>query len=188
MDLVSAKCFGNKQWKKQGYKFTFSFNTSSDTGQIEILPSCRCQFSVIVAAVTGKIELTHSYKILQRFKLMAYLCPSPPPPPIYGVSVIVRRRKKTMCFIVWVHVTMSLLPYLIMHSVLWDGGLLSPLVAWIADFCQSSSQDNFNDRQHNDDAKYSKCIIFLFSVLRLDVFLDKYAVVGWVPSNSTNRL
>ena len=182
----SSQQNGNKQWKKRGYKFTFSFNTSSDTGQIEILPSCRCQFSVIVAAVTGKIELTHSYKILQRFKLMPYLCPSPP-------AHLWRKcnswtKKKTMCFIVWVHVTMSLLPYLIMHSVLWDGGLLSPVVAWIADFCQSSSQDNFNDRQHNDDAKYSKGIIFLFSVLRLDVFLDKYAVVGWVPSNSTNRL
>ena len=75
---------------------------------------------------------------------------------------------------------MPFLPYLIMHSVHWDGRLLSPLVAWIADFCQSSSQDNFNDRQHNDDAEYSKCPIFLFSVLQLDIFLYKVlaGVVG----------
>ena len=65
------------------------------------------------------------------------------------------------------------LPYLIMHSVHWDGRLLSPLLAWIADFCQSSSQDNFNDWQHNDDAKYSKCPIFLFSVLQLEISLYK---------------
>ena len=75
---------------------------------------------------------------------------------------------------------MPFLPYLIMHSVHWDGRLLSPLVAWITDFCQSSSQDNFNDRQHNDDAKYSECIIFLFSVFQLEIFLYKVhaGVVG----------
>ena len=33
--------------------FILSSNISSDTGQIESLPSCRCQASVIVAAVTG---------------------------------------------------------------------------------------------------------------------------------------
>ena len=71
---------------------------------------------------------------------------------------------------------MPFLPYLIIHSVHWDGGLLSPLVAWIADFCQSSSQDNFNHREHNDDAKYSKCLIFVVSVLQLDIFLYKVLV------------
>ena len=44
---------GTNSEKKQGYKSTFFFNISSDTGQIEILPSCRCQVSAIVAAVTG---------------------------------------------------------------------------------------------------------------------------------------
>jgi len=63
--------FVSKQWKKQGwlysYKFIFSSNFSSDTSRIEILPNCRYQASVIVATVTGHIELTHSYKILRRF-------------------------------------------------------------------------------------------------------------------------
>ena len=161
--------FVSKRWKKQGwlysYKFIFSSNFSSDTSQIEILPNCRCQASVIVATVT------HT-KFYEDFKRLQYLCPSP--------LMYDAKKKKSVCFIVWSHFTMPFIPYLIVHSVHWDGGLLSPLVAWIADFCQSSSQDNFNDRQHNDDAKYSKCIIFLFSVLHLEIFLYKVlaGVVG----------
>ena len=109
-------------------------------------------------------------------------------PSIYAVSVIVRRKTKEKEF----HSMITFQDYLIMHSVHWDGRLLTPLLAWIADFCQSSSQDNFNDRQHNDDAKYSKCLIFLLSVLRLDVFLYKPPFVGAVEvcvlmSNSVNR-
>ena len=98
----------------------------------------------------------------------------PLPRPIYDRSVIIRLKKTHVCFIVWLHFTMPFLPYLIVHPIVHrDGRLLSPLVAWIADFCQSSSQDNFNHRQHNDDAKYSKCLIFLLSVLQLDIFLYK---------------
>ena len=184
--------FVSKQWKKQGwlysYKFIFSPNFSSDTGQNEILPNCRCQASVLVATVSGHIKLTHcSYEILRRFKRLQCLCPYPL---MYDAK---KNKKKTPVFYrIWSHFTMPFLPYLIVHSVHWDGGLLSPLVAWIADFCQSSSQDNFNDRQHNDDAKYSKCLIFLLSVLHLDIFLYKppFVVekVVWVlTSNSKKR-
>ena len=101
----------------------------------------------------------------------------PLPRPIYDRSVIIRLKKTHVCFIVWLHFTMPFLPYLIVHPIVHrDGRLLSPLVAWIADFCQSSSQDNFNHREHNDDAKYSKCLIFLLSVLQLDIFLYKELV------------
>ena len=127
--------------------------------------------------------VTHT-KFYEDFKRLQHLSPSP-------LMYDAKKKKKSVCFIVWSHFTMPFIPYLIVHSVHWDGGLLSPLVAWIADFCQSSSQDNFNDRQHNDDAKYSKCIIFLLSVLRLLIFLYKppfvVAVVVCVLSNSTKR-
>ena len=104
----------------------------------------------------------------------------PLPRPIYDRSVIIRLKKTHVCFIVWLHFTMPFLPYLIVHPIVHrDGRLLSPLVAWIADFCQSSSQDNFNHGEHNDDAKYSKCLIFLLSVLQLDIFLYK-GLVGVV--------
>ena len=125
--------------------------------------------------------VTHT-KFYEDFKRLQHLCPSP--------LMYDAKKKKSVCFIVWSHFTMPFIPYLIVHSVHWDGGLLSHLVAWIADFCQSSSQDNFNDRQHNDDAKYSKCIIFLFSVLHLEIFLYKVPFVVAVASvlgNSTKR-
>ena len=50
-NVFATQC--KKQGWLYGYKFIFSSNISSDTGQIESLPSCRCQASVIVAAVTG---------------------------------------------------------------------------------------------------------------------------------------
>ena len=47
MQSSQQNVFVSKQWKKQvllySYKFIFSSNISSDTGQIEILPTCRCQ-------------------------------------------------------------------------------------------------------------------------------------------------
>ena len=79
---IQQNVFVSKQWKKQGwlynYKFIFYSNILSDTGQIEILPTCRCRASVIVATISGHIELTHcSYEILRRFKRLQCLCLSP---------------------------------------------------------------------------------------------------------------
>ena len=114
-----------------------------------------------------------SFKGLSGLKAHPFISP-PKHDPFHTKRYKPRARKRPFTlYVERSHFIMPFLPYLIMHSVYWDGRLLSPLVAWIADFCHSSSQDNFNDGQHNDDAKYSKCPIFLFSVLQLEIFLYK---------------
>ena len=149
--------FVSKRWKKQGwlysYKFIFSSNFSSDTSQIEILPNRRCQASVIVATVTHT-KFYEDFKRLQCLYAPLPLC--------------MTQKKGGGGFIVWSHFTMPFIPYLIVHSVHWDGGLLSPLRLESLTFAKAAARiismiDNTMMMPNTASASFSCLVYFGFT-------------------------